>query len=264
MGQISQELSLANWGVLVTRPKLQADDLCVAIESHGGRAIRFPVVEIASPVNFDSLYSIIRHLEDFDIAIFISPNAVSKALDLLKNQQCVLPESLSIAAVGKGSAKALSANGLRVDIFPQQQFNSEALLSQAEMNQVQNKRILIFRGEGGRELLAATLRQRGAKVTYAEVYRRLKPKCDIATLIRQWSKIDVVTVTSNGGLCNLYEMMGDVGRARLLSAQLLVVSHRAASLAKKMGFSKPAWVTKEASNGAIIEALQQIKLNCGK
>jgi len=264
MGPISRESPLSGLGVLVTRPKLQAEGLCVAIESKGGRVIRFPVVEIADPVNLDPIYRILNHLDDYDIAIFISPNAVLKTLNAMKRERLIFPQSLQIAAIGKGSVNALNAKGVSVDVYPQHQFNSEALLAQEGMHHVQNKRILIFRGEGGREVLAETLRQRGANVSYAEVYRRILPDFDITTLVEMWSGVDVVTVTSNEGLQNLYNMTSSDGHVQLLSTQLLVISHRAVSLAKKLGFSKPVWVTKEVSNDAIIEVLQKIKLKLDK
>lgn len=264
MALISADLSLAGLGVLVTRPKPQAEELCAAIESQGGHAICCPVIEIADPVNLAILTPLVDCLDEFDIAIFISPNAVVKTVGLLQILGRELPANLRIAAIGQGTAKALVANGIKVDIFPSEQFNSEALLSQEAMLQVQHKRILIFRGVGGRELLAETLRRRGATVNYAEVYRRIKPSIDVVTLLDKWSSIDVVIVTSGEGLRHLYEMMSNEGRSRLLATQLVVSSHRVADLAKKMGFIKMARVAPAVSNDAIIEVLHQSNSKSGK
>ncbi len=263
MALINTALSLAGLGVLVTRPKPQAEELCAAIEAQGGRALCCPVIEIADPVNLAILNTLVACLDDFDIAIFISPNAVVKAVALLQMQGRELPANLRIAAIGKATATALVAHGIKVDIFPSEQFNSEALLSQEAMLRVQHKRILIFRGVGGRELLAETLRRRGATVSYAEVYRRIKPNVDIVALLDKWSGIDVVIVTSNEGLRNLYEMMDSAGRSRLLATQLVVVSHRAADLAKKMGFIKTPRVAMAVSNEAVIEVLRQSSSKLG-
>jgi len=264
MALISADLPLAGLGVLVTRPKPQAEELCAAIEAQGGHAICCPVIEIADPVNLALLPPLVDRLDEFDIAIFISPNAVVKAVSLLMRLERKLPANLCVAAIGQGTAKALLANGIKVDIFPSEQFNSEALLSQDAMLQVQHKRILIFRGVGGRELLAETLRKRGATVSYAEVYRRIKPSIDVVALLDKWSIIDVVIVTSNEGLRNLYEMIGSEGCSRLLATQLVVSSHRVADLAKKMGFIKMARVASAVSNEAIIGVLRQSSSKSGK
>ena len=137
-------------GILVTRPAHQADNLCRLIESEGGKAIRFPVLEILDPDNLDALDATIDRLDAFDIAIFISPNAVQKAVNRVRSQR-EWPKNLHIAAVGRSSAKALDKLGLPTDIFPKTRFNSEALLELKQMQDVQGKKIVIFRGEGGRE-----------------------------------------------------------------------------------------------------------------
>ena len=99
--------------------------------------------------------------------------------------------------------------------------------------------MLILRGNGGRELLADTLRQRGAEVDYAEVYQRLIPKRNAANLVAGWEKwVDVVTVTSGEILDNLIEMLGEDGLAKLQRTQLVVVSDRIAEQARQRGLRK--------------------------
>jgi len=246
---------LTGVGVLVTRPAHQAQALCQAIAEKGGQAICFPVLEIVDPENSASLSGVIDRLDSYDIAVFISPNAVNRALNIIFSQRR-LPESLKIAAVGKGSAKALQALGVTADIFPASRFNSESLLALDDLQQVSTKRIIVFRGEGGRELLAETLRARGAIVEYAECYRRVKPKADIAALMRHWARgeIDIIPVTSNEGLRNLFDMVGQLGRKWLQKTPLVVVSQRAVDLAQELGFVKDPIVC-EANDNAIVKAI---------
>lgn len=248
--------SLQNICVLVTRPAHQAQYLCELIETHGGQAVLFPVLEIADPVDPAALAEIIGRLDDFDIAIFISTNAVNQALSLILAQRS-LPLHLRLATVGMRTAKELEQFGLCADIFPSEKFNSEALLDMEEMHDVRGKNIIIFRGEGGREFLADTLKQRGANVEYAQVYRRTKPQTDSSALMStlERGKVDIITVTSNEGLCNLFDMAGIHGQPRLREIPLVVISERTAVLARELDFIHPAQVSKAASDDALLDAI---------
>lgn len=247
---------LAGVGVLVTRPAHQAGRLCALIEAAGGRALRFPVLEILDPLDSGPLLALIGRLDEFDVAIFISANAVNKAMNLITARRA-LPPHLKLAAIGKGSARELEHFGRPADICPRERFDSEALLDMEEMRQVAGKRIVIFRGEGGRELLADTLRARGALVEYAEVYRRGRPNADVNELLHRWARgeIQVITVTSNESLRNLFDMVGKLGQQWLRKTPLVVVSERGAVLARELGFKQPPIVAAEAGDEALIEAI---------
>ena len=242
--------------MLVTRPTHQANALCEAIENLGGSAIRFPVLQIDDVDDTSLLNQQIDSLDSYDIAIFISPNAVKKAVNLIQARK-KWPNNVKIAAVGKTSAKALDSLGLIADIFPSRRFNSEALLSLEEMQDVSGKNIIIFRGEGGRELLAETLKSRGARVEYAECYKRSKPKADVSALLKHWARgeINIIITTSNEGLHNLYDMVGQLGRQWLIKTPMIVISGRGADLALQLGFKQRPIVSSQASDEAIVNAL---------
>lgn len=242
--------------VLVTRPAHQAEHLCQLIEAQGGSVFRFPLLSIAAPSDPQALDAIVSRLAQFEIAIFISPNAVEFGMQAIESRGG-LPPSIKIAAVGQGSARSLEQQGIKTDIFPTQQFNSEAVLAMTEMQSVAGKRIVIFRGEGGRELLAETLRERGAQVEYAECYRREKPKQDIKELSSQLSQgnIDIITLTSSESLQNLYDLVQEPGRSSLLTLPVVVISDRTQQLAKQLGFQQPAIVADKAGDEAMVQAL---------
>jgi len=242
--------------IVNTRPALQSEPLCQLIESAGGKVIRFPVLEITDPIDNAVLSGVIARLAQFDIAIFISPNAVDRGMNLI-SAQGGLPSSVNVAAVGKGSAKQLARHGHKADIFPQHKFNSEALLAMPDMQAVAGKHIVIFRGEGGRELLATTLQQRGAVVEYAECYRRARPTTDTSELMRRWARneVDVIVVTSNEGLHNLYDMVGALGRKWLIKTTLVVVSERSVALAQTLGFKHLPLLADQASDESILATI---------
>jgi uroporphyrinogen-III synthase len=187
---------LANRGVLVTRPGERAGHLARLIEQAGGRAHLFPAIAIEDLPPPPAL----GELERYDLAVFVSPTAASKVMERLG----AWPRRLPAAAVGGGTRRELERRGVAGVIAPQGGADSEALLALREMQQVGGKRIVIFRGEGGRELLGDTLRERGARVEYAECYRRTRPQAS-----RAWrdEQIDAVTVSSSQGIANLFQML---------------------------------------------------------
>jgi uroporphyrinogen-III synthase len=195
-------------------------------------------------------------LSDYTMAIFTSANAVRYALPLIRARQGV-PACLIIVAIGKASAHQLEQCGLPPQLVPSTGFSSEALLAMPRMQAVAGERVVIFRGEGGRELLGDTLKARGARVDLAEVYRRAVPEADPRELVQRWKQgeINIVVVTSNESLQNLFAIVGGVGQQWLCATPLVVVSERARRLAHALGVGHPVLTTREASDEAIVETL---------
>lgn len=246
--------------VVVTRPAHQAEALCQSIEAQHGSALRFPVIEISACADTDKLKAQLNHLDEFQLAIFVSANAVFSSMKILENIQG-WPKGLAITAIGQSTAKAIAANGLMVSHLSPKPYNSEALLDLTELQNLQGQRVIIFRGNGGRELLAETLRERGAEVEYAECYQRVMPKTDAHALHELWDNGDSmpIVVTSNEGLQNLQSIVGPDYQSSLFSSPLIVVSQRAADLANKMGFTQKPTIAESASNEAILTAINQWK-----
>lgn len=258
MPEHEQAGALAGTHVLVTRPAHQADALCGMIAAAGGTAIRLPAIEIAGPADPAAVAAILARLSEFDIAVFVSPNAVERTLALLA-ERGGWPGGLRVAAVGQGSATALARHGIAIDICPGTRFDSEGLLAEPALNDVDGLRVVILRGDGGRGLLAGTLRARGATVEYAEVYRRVIPAGAAAELrrIAAGGPVDAIVVTSNEGLHNLDRIAGSMLRDWLRARQLVVISTRAAVLAAELGFTRPARVAAAASDDGLLAALRQ-------
>jgi len=230
---------LAGKGILVTRPAHQAQELARLIREAGGRPIMFPVIEILDVEDLQPLLAIIGRLAEFDLAVFISPNAVDKAMNLIAARGG-LPAGLKLAAVGKGSARELKRYGIAGVLVPEGRFDSEGLLALPDLQGVSGRRVVIFRGDGGRELLGDTLAARGASVTYAECYRRSRPGADAAALLRSWARgeVQAVTVTSGEGLRNLFDMVGKLGQQWLKKTPLFAVHPRIAQAARELGVTQ--------------------------
>lgn len=238
----------------MTRPRHQAEALCRAIASLGGVALPYPVLEIATPQDTAILDEVIDGLDRVDIAIFISANAAEYGVARVRERRGGFPHDPRIAAVGRKTQEVLRELGVTVHLTPQERYDSEGLLALPELQQVSGRRIVIFRGDGGRELLAETLRARGAQVVYAECYRRVVP--DAAEQGPVPAAIDIVIVTSNEGLKNLFELAGEEGRARLCATPLVVMSERGMAYARELGVTASVFVTRQAGDAGLIDAIR--------
>jgi uroporphyrinogen-III synthase len=220
-------MTLQGRGILITRPREQAEGLAKLIEAAGGRAILFPAIEIQDLP--------LRKLAEFDLAIFVSPTAVKRALAAMK-----WPPRAKAAALGRGTQRELERHGIKGIIAPDSGADSEALLAVPELQHVAGRRIVILRGEGGRSLLGDTLAARGAQVEYAECYRRVQPQIDSGPLLTAFAKgaVHAVTVSSAEGLENLFEMLGAAGREHLKKTPLFVAHPRIAAEAKRLGLGE--------------------------
>lgn len=225
---------LAGLKVAVTRPRTQAAQLVRSIEQSGGVPILFPLLEIEAAEITPPLRAQLSRLAQADLAIFISPNAVQHGMAAARSAGVSFPSSLKIATVGQGSAKALRELGMADIIAPTERSDSEGLLALPELQQVSGWRVMIFRGNGGREHLGDTLAARGATVEYVECYRRSKPQQDGAALLAV--RPDAITVTSSEALAYLWDMLDEAAHAALRGTPLFVPHARIAELARQQGW----------------------------
>ncbi len=236
--------SLNSLKVLVTRPEQQARQLCRLIAAAGGQPFAFPVITI-KPIPAQNWNRI--PLIEYDMIIFVSQYA---ALYFVAGLHQPLATSARLIAVGPATANAMYGAGLSVDIMPLGVAGSESLLTMPEFNNIGGKKIAIVRGQGGRELLAYQLIQRGAKINYIEVYQRhmtTPANADIA----QAKMADCVIITSGSGLDNLCVL---TNYANLKRKWLIVVSERIKQYAVKLGFSK-ILVSYDASDTAVMQQI---------
>lgn len=248
---------LAGRTIVVTRPRAQAAPLAEAIAAAGGRPLIFPLLEIAPASDPQPLADAVNRLADYALAVFISPNAVDYALPSILGR-AAWPATLLPAAVGQGTVKALLAHGVSGCIAPTQRFDSEALLELPELaaERIGGRRVAIFRGDGGRELLADTLRERGATVDCIACYRRSGPSAGLAPLLAAWREggLDALTVSSSEGLRYLVDLLDDEGRACLERTPLFVPHCRIAENARALGLSNI--ILTDAADAGILAGLR--------
>lgn len=240
-------------GVLVTRPARQAGALVQQIAALGGSPLVFPAIVITPPADDAALRQAQSNLARYDAAIFVSANAVEFGV----GDPAAWPAQLVAFAPGPGTAAALAAVGIRNVRVPATTMDSEGLLALPELLDVAGRRIAIFRGEGGSELLFATLTARGAQVVPIECYRRSRPATSPAAVIDAWraGRLDAVTLTSSEGLDNLWAIFDAEGRAYLAATPAFVPHRAIAEHAQALGL-RSVIVTAPADAGLLASLLE--------
>lgn len=254
--------SLQHFGIAITRPPAQAQKLSALISEVGGTPIHFPLIDIVPLEDYSVFNHTIETIANFDWAIFISSNAVQNGLPrLLQAQQ--IPSKLQFAAIGPVTAQEILQLGIPHVLTPQIRFDSEALLALPEMQNVNGKQIMIFRGVGGREVLADTLKARGARISFAECYRRINPQQDCTLLKTLWQhkQCHAIVVTSSEAMRHLLEIT-DGGREDWIRNIPICVNHaRIAEEAKKFavgcaGDQRTLYVAQAPGDAAMLACLE--------
>ena len=215
-------MNLNGMGVVITRPRSAAEPLRAELERNGARVYLLPALEIEDVPMTQAVERLLEGLDRFALAVFVSANAVEKGLAAVRSV-APWPANLAVAAVGEATAQALRNSGFGEVISPRERHDSDALLALAPLQSVRGKEIIVFRGEGGRERLKEVLEGRGARVAYAEVYRRVRPEADASAVVEALGRGDVqaVSALSAETLENFVDMIGPAS-ARLATVTLVV------------------------------------------
>ncbi|HEX3632371.1 MAG TPA: uroporphyrinogen-III synthase [Casimicrobiaceae bacterium] len=240
-------------GIVITRPARQAALLAQQIAAVGGTPLIFPTIAILPPGDTGTLDDVHRRLAQFDYAIFVSANAAEFGV----GDPRAWPATLPAFAPGPGTASALAAAGIGDVRQPQTTMDSEGLLALDEFADPAGKRVVIFRGGAGRDVLADTLTERGAHVTRVDCYRRARPQTGAEGLIAAWRerRVDAITLTSSEGLDNLWEMLDSYGRTALGATPAFVSHPRIAERAHALKLARV--IVAAPTDAGLIAALLQ-------
>lgn len=240
------QLPLAGCRILVTRPAGRQQTLRNEIEAAGGETISLPLLAV-EPINEAAataqLKEKLARLHEYDLLIFVSVNAVQFGSQRIADCAAVISREAGILAVGAATAQEATLLLERPVHSPAEGSGSEQLLEISQLGDVKGRKIAVFRGEGGRELLATELRERGAGVDYFEVYRRMPAPGGAEQLaeILANGPPHYVVLTSAEALMRWGELLEEVSKRAnriLFELPLIVPSRRVADLAAQHGFTE--------------------------
>jgi uroporphyrinogen-III synthase len=257
MAQAMTETPLTGFTVAVTRPARQNDALVQQLRALGATVIAIPLLAIEplrEPAQRQKIDTQLHDLPNCHMAIFISQNAAEQVLQALAERNLTWPSHIQAFAIGSATTAFLSEHGITA-ISPLQ-MNSEGLLALPVLQNINKQRCIIFRGLGGRETLAQTLRERGAVVDYCELYRRELP----AEAKQQWAKWMDKLQNQPALVCvNSVETLQHLQTAdqRAISRDnlgLLVPGERVARAATAAGFTRIV-TANDATDNAMLESI---------
>ena len=242
--------------VLVTRPAHQQQNFTRLLRDTGAVPISMPMIHISAVPETQAARHQLTALKTFDYVIFVSPNAVRFAHNLLP-----MPWQTSltqIAAIGDSTGQCLLNCGMQVDLVPNEGFSSEKLLQMEQLNSVEGKKIAIVHGDTGRGLLKRVLTERGAQVESVVVYCNSIPYYSQAQQIEIFlqKQPQIVCITSNQGILNLTKTVDERFLRQLFKMPLIVNSERCSRLVRDLGFSASVEVASEPGDKGQIEALK--------
>lgn len=259
---------LDNLHILITRPKAQAQPWAEQLQALGASVSLQPMMSIeplTDPESERAIINAILAFAEYQKAIFISQNAVHYGLQWLDQYWPQLPIDVQFFAIGQATANLLEQGigegGLDAGYLAHSAtsaMNSEALLAHPDLQDIEGQKILIFRGKGGRTLLAEQLTARGAVVEYCELYERQKPSGVqyLDTVYRSTSKQAVLVVHSGETLDNVCCLLDPSDLAWLQQQPVLLPGQRVAERAQHAGFEHII-VAENACHDSMINALSE-------
>ena len=231
--------------VVITRPLAQASLFAQQVRAIGRQPVVFPLLTIAALEDDTLLQAALARLTDYALVVFVSPNAI----DAVFRQLAQWPVGVAIGIVGEGSRLALQRHGVHAGntqiLAPaaDQRMDSEALFAALDLASLRGKRVLIVRGQSGRDFLSEMLRAEQIEVDHVCAYQRLAPQADaqmLAQLEPLLSTDSVWVITSSEALRNLLALtvtaLGSDDVVKLQRQKILVSHQRIAETAQSLGF----------------------------
>ncbi len=249
---------LTGINLLITRPVMPASRTATRLAALGATPLVFPTTIIEPPADAAPLKVALANISDYYAAIFVSPSAAEMTLAPLGSIAKKLPATLHVFAPGPGTAEELSLRGVDNAQMPETSFDSEGLLAlpSLQAGAIKGKRIVIFRGNDGRELLREELVKRGAIVDAITAYHRRAPNTPPTGLLEllRAGKINALSAMSSDAITNLVPLIPAAERATLIFTLPVYASHeRIKVTACDVGFRNV--IETEAGDAGLITAL---------
>ena len=233
--------------VIVTRPAAQAAEWVARLQASGIDAAALPLMGIAPASDTAPIRATWARLADLRLVVFVSPNAAEQFF-AHRPPHAEWPATAWAGSPGPGTTHALRGLGLPAARIIEPagdaaQFDSESLWAQLAGHDWHAAQVLIVRGEGGgRDWLAATLRDHGAQVDHLAAYRRAAPVLGQAH--RDLLANALGTPAAHAWLFSSSEAIDHLAQAvpgaQWSGARAVTTHPRIAERARRLGFSSVA------------------------
>ena len=262
--------------VVITRPLAQCHALAQGVAALGREAVLLPLLDIYPLADQAPLQRVLADLlaglGGYALVAFVSPNAIDAAFAQLRqlgelDRPGCWPAGVALAVLGETSRACLAKYGIdagNATIFSPldpARSDSEHLLEALDLGALAGKRVLIVRGESGRELMADGLRAAGAIVETVAAYRRevpaLTPQLG-ATLHALLARQNDWIITSSEALRGLFGLLTQlddgVSVAKMQQQRVIVPHTRIAETAAALGVTRLTLAV--SGDASLLAALQ--------
>ncbi len=238
--------------ILLTRPEGQAGPLAARLREQGAHVHHFPAIRITLTPPGPAAQA---RIERATWVIFVSTNAVRGLMAAPDPLVQTVRRTTLIAAIGPATEAALRQAGLEPGVVAPPPHNSEALLSTSLLQDLKQHRVVIVRGQSGREKLAEELRKRGAEVDGLEAYRRDPPDRTLSFGETSGGLPDALCVTSAEIAANLRACIAPEEKDDLLGCAVIAGNARIAAACRNLGYTALHGVADNPGDDAMLEAL---------
>jgi uroporphyrinogen III methyltransferase/synthase len=239
--------------VLVTRPAAQAGEFAQQLWEAGAEPVLAPMIVIGPPDDRAAAAAAVARVRDYAWIVFTSHNGVDAFFDELRasGKDARALGDVKVAAIGSGTAAGLTARGVRPDFIPHAYIN-EAMAEGLVRRTVAGDRVLVFRAQEARAVLAATLRAVGREVDVVAAYRTRF--VDDPGLRAKAERADIVTFTSSSTVHAFVRNVADAA-AVLAHATVAVIGPITAATARAAGIRVDI-VAEEFTAAGLMQALE--------
>lgn len=238
LGQSATGSAMPAWRLLLTRPAEECAALAASLAQEQVISSSLPLLIIEPLAENAEWRATARALDRYCAVIAVSKPAARLGLELLDRYwpQPLAPQPWF--SVGAATAQIIVDRGVQV-FYPLVGDDSEALLDLPELAAalaVATPRVLILRGEDGRELLAERLRSQGVVVDYLNLYRRQLPNYPAGVVSQrvQAERLNGVVISSGQGFAHLRQLAA-AAWPQIAQLPLFVPSARVADCARAAG-----------------------------
>lgn len=252
--------------VIVTRPAGPGQRLAGALRQRGHEVAWWPAFDIAAPPDDVLVRKTLARLAGYDLALFVSPNAVHATAERLFTDW---PAGTVIGAVGAATRAAVldelrgAAAATLVAPDDDDESGSEGFWRAWQASGRLARRVLLLRAATGRDWIVERLRAAGAAVDALAVYDRRPRALDDTDLarLRAWmaeAAAAVVIVSSAEAVAVLFDQVSVVqGADGWLRHGVAIATHpRVAQRLQAAGFARVE--TCAADDSTVIGKLESI------
>ena len=245
-----EELPLAGYKVLLTRPRDLISSMAQKLRAQGAEVLELPAIRTEATEDNEALRRAWKQMQQYQWLVFTSPTGVKVFFEQMKRECCDIRMlgTVKIAAIGEGTKKALRERGLFVDLMPEI-YDGENLARTLAAELSGGENILIPRAEAGNLELVKILKEAGACVDDVATYRTCYESQDVIDEVAEFEKgkIDCAVFTSASTVRGFAEAVQGLDFSKVKAA---CIGKQTRAEAEKYGMQ--TWMAKKATMDSLV------------